>query len=296
MANKAIENQERVLARIKKELEPLVKEVAEARRLWTLGYKKYLTAVEKLNDRRKKKLTTDASSGGAINLTVQKLWETLDGWTQKSEALTKRRDDARYAMEEKKQEIIQQEQELEKMLHEYQIQTQQTDGMIDKVFMLNDGVVAALENMDKFLVGDIFPQLHEKGTQKTIENSDSTKRLTIMTNSITVMDVAMVEEAKREIDAFFLRINPTKEVRPEGETVSLLTKLLKELLVVKIRVKAGPNLSKFLAMELNPKEFPELCKAQKLLASATNYSRSGLYVRLFTRATKDDAWQPVRQS
>ncbi len=296
MANKAIEHQERVLARIKKELEPLVKEEAEARRLWTLGYKKYNAAVEKLNDRRKKKLTTDASSGGAINLTVQKLWETLDGWTQKSEALTKRRDDARRAMEEKKQEIIQQEQELEKMLHEYQIQTQQTDGMIDKVFMLNDGVVAALENMDKFLVGDIFPQLHEKGTQKTIENSDSTKRLTIMTNSITVMDVAMVEEAKREIDAFFLRINPTKEVRPEDETIAMLTDLLKELLVVKIKVKAGPNLSKFLAMELNPEKFPELCKAQKLLASATNYSRSGLYVRLFTRATKDDSWQPVRQS
>lgn len=117
-----------------------------------------------------------------------------------------------------------------------------------------------------------------------------------MTNSITVMDVAMVEEAKQEIDAFFARINPTKEARPEDETIAMLTDLLKELLVVKIRVKAGPNLSKFLAMELNPEKFPELRKAQKLLASATNYSRSGLYVRLYTRENNKDTWQPVRQS
>jgi len=71
---------------------------------------------------------------------------------------------------------------------------------------------------------------------------------------------------------------------------------LKELLVVKIKVKAGPNLSKFLALELREEKFPELKKAQRLLASATNYVRSGQYVRLFTRASKDDVWQPVRQS
>jgi hypothetical protein len=294
--NQSIENQNRVLARIKKELEPLKKEETEARRLWSLGYKKNLSAAKALNDRRKKNLTTDALKGGLINKTVENLWLTIDGWDQKSEELTRRRDIARGAMEAKREEILKEEQILSTLLHEHQLQLEQGDAMISTVFLLNEGVVSALENMDKYLSTEVFPQLHAKGTQKTIENSQLTKRVVIMTNSITFMDVSKVEEAKRYIDAFFARINPDQNVQSEDDTVAMLSGLLKELLVVKIKVKAGPNLSKFLALELSEQTFPELKKAQRLLASATNYVRSGQYVRLFTRASKDDVWQPVRQS
>lgn len=294
--SQTIEHQNRVLARIRKELEPLKKEEAEARRLWTLGYKKNLSALKALNERRKKNLTTDVLKGGMVNKTVQNLWETIDGWEEKSEELTRRRDTARSAMEAKKEEIFKEEQLLSEILHEHQLQLEQGDTMIDKVFLLNDGVVSALQNMDKYLSTEVFPQLHEKGTQKTIENSQLTKRVVIMTNSITFMDVSKVEEAKGYIDAFFARINPDQNVQSQDDTVAMLSGLLKELLVVKIKVKAGPNLSKFLALELSEEKFPELRKAQKLLASATNYFRSGQYVRLFTRVNKDDVWQPVRQS
>ena len=150
--------------------------------------------------------------------------------------------------------------------------------------------------MDKYLASDVFPHLHEKATQKLIENSTSTKKIVIMTNSINSMDVAKVEEAKREIDVFFARINPTQEVKSEDDTIAMLSELLKELLVLKIKVPAGPNLSRFLGMELSEEKFPELRKAQRLLASATNYVRSGKYVRLSIRETKDDVWKPVRQS
>lgn len=296
MTLKAIEHQQRIIIRLKKELEPLKKQEAEARRLWTLGYHKMLAAKKKLDERRKKGLTTDPVKKGVVNKAVQKLWDIMDGWDERSAELTKQRDAAREAMDKKKQEILAEEQLLKTMIHEYEIQKQQIDGMVERVFILNDGVVAALENMDKYLAANIFPQLHEKGTQKAIENSTSTKKVVIMTNTITVMDVSMVEEAMREIDTFFARINPTKEIRPEDETIGMLSDLLKELLVVKIRVKAGPNLSRFLAMDINAEKFPELRRAQRLLAGATNYSRSGMYVRLFTRPTKDDKWQPVRQS
>ncbi|MCX6823895.1 MAG: hypothetical protein NT085_02115 [candidate division SR1 bacterium] len=287
---------ERILKRIQNELTPLKKEEIESRRLWTLGYKKYMSATKALNDRRKKSLTTDAIKGNVTNLTVKKLWETIDGWDQKSEELTLRRDAAREAMHQKEEEIRTQEELLSEMLHAQKIQVEQTDGIVDKVFILNDGVVASLENMDKYLAADVFPHLHEKATQKMIENSTSTKKVVIMTNSINIMDVAKVEEAKQEIDAFFTRINPTKDVTPEDDTIAMLSDLLKELLVVKIKVKAGPNLSKFLGMELNGEKFPELKKAQRLLASATNYVRSGKYVRLYIRDTKDDVWQAARQS
>lgn len=294
--NQAIEHQNRVLLRIKKELEPLKKEETEARRLCTLGYKKSLSATKELNERRKKNLTVDVLKGGITNKTVANLWEIIDGWEERSEELTRRGDAARTAMEAKKQEIIQQEQILEKVLHEYQIQTQQTDGMIDNMFMLNEGVVAALENMDKYLASDIFPHLHEKATQKMFENSISTKKVVIMTNSINIMDVSKVGEANWYIDDFFKRLNPQTTVQSQDDTVAMLSELLKELLDVKIRVKAGPNLSKFLALELSEEKFPELRKAQRLLASATNYVRSGKYVRLYIRTSKNDTWQPVRQS
>ncbi|MFA7298044.1 MAG: hypothetical protein WC010_00135 [Candidatus Absconditabacterales bacterium] len=293
---KQINLNERILKRIQNELIPLKKQEIEAKRLWVLGYKKYVSATAALNARQEKGLTTDIKKDGTINLTVKKLWDTTRGWGQKSEELTKHRDAAREAMKNKEEEIYTQEKLLAKILHEYQIQLEKTDGIVDKVFMLNDGVVAALQNMDKFLVSDVFTHLHEKATQKQIENSTLTNKIVIMTNSINIMDVGKVQEASALIDAFVNRVNPKKETQPQDEIVSLLLDLVKELLDVRIRVKAGPGLSRFLAIDLNEQKFPELKNAQQLLASATNYSRSGLYVRLFTRATKDDKWQPVRQS
>jgi hypothetical protein len=294
---KQIEANKKILQKIKDELAPLKKQEAEARRLWTLGYRKFMSATKTLNDRRKKGLTTDDSKDSTtVNLTVKKLWETIDGWDEKSVELTKRRDAARDAMRKKEEDILRQNKDLSDLMHEYQIQTEKTDGMIDKVFMLNDGVVGALENMDKFLTSDIFPHLHEKATQKMIENLASTKRVTIMTNSINIMDVSLVEEALKIIDEFVERVNPTEAVRPKDELISILLDLLKEVIDIKVRVKAGPSLSKFLAWEVSTEKFPEIKKAQRLLASATNYQRSGKYIRLFTRATKDDKWQPVRQS
>ncbi len=61
-------------------------------------------------------------------------------------------------------------------------------------------------------------------------------------------------------------------------------------------MKAGPNLSKFLYLDIDKEKFPELVEAQKLLASATNYVRSGKYIRIYTRTNKDEKWQPVRQA
>jgi len=296
MKNK-IEQNERILARIRKELLPIKKEAVEAVRLWTLGYKKFLTAQKSLEKRIDNKLTVDpVDKHGVENKTVKQLWDSIRGWEKRSIELTKRRDIARAAMVVKESEIVLQEKHLSDLLHEYQIHQQQVDGMIDNVFMLNDGVVLALEQMDKFLATQVYPMLHEKGTQKMIVNSTITKKITIMTNTITVMDVAMVEEAKREIDNFFARINPHRDETEEQDAVIvMLSELVKELLVIKIKVQAGPNLSKFLSMDI-PTEFFELKNAQKFLAGATNYHRSGLYVRLFVREHKDDIWKPVRQS
>lgn len=296
ISKKDIKLKKRILERLYKELGPIKKEESEARRLWSLGYNKYNNAVVKLKQRTKDGLTVDPiDKKGKVNQTVKKLWDTVDGWPEKSIELTKKRDTARKMLAKKGAEIIAEEKELERVLSEHKLQTKQTDGIINNVFLLNGSVVLALEHMDKFLSSDVFPLLPDKSTQKTIESYDGKKRIVIMTNHITWMDTAKAEEAKREIEKFFARINP-KEEDGEDETIQMLSELLKELLVVKIKVKAGPNLSRFLSLELNKDKFPELVEAQKLLASATDYQRSGKYVRLYEREHKDDKWEPVRQS
>jgi len=297
MEKDRIKNQSRMLKRLNKELAPLKKQESEARRLWTIGYKQFLNADNKLSLRIKNGLTVDPinKDGKTIQL-VKKLWDIKDGWKEKSRTLTEKRDAARRAIDEKKAEIALSEKELEKLISDYQLQLQKTDSVIDNVFLLNDGVVSALENMDKFLSTDIFPLLEDVSTQKTIENSTSTKKIVIMTNNINWMDAEKAMEAKKLINDFFDRINPKNDEKTNDTTIQMLSSLLKELLVVKIKTKAGPNLSKFLYMDIDKTRFPELVKAQKLLASATNYVRSGKYIRIYIRENKDEKWQSVRQS
>ena len=297
MVKNEIKNQNRILNRFKKELAPLKKQESEAKRLWTLGYKQFLNADEKLSLRIKNGLTVNPinKDGKTIQL-VKNLWDIKEGWKEKSRILTEKRDAARRAIDEKKAEIALSEKTLEKLISDHQLQLQKTDGIVDNVFLLNSGVVSALENMDKFLSTDIFPQLEDVSTQKTIENSTSTKKIVIMTNNINWMDAEKAMEAKKLINDFFDRINPKNDEKTNDTTIQMLSSLLKELLVVKIKTKAGPNLSKFLYMDIDKTRFPELVKAQKLLASATNYVRSGKYIRIYIRENKDEKWQSVRQS
>lgn len=287
---------ERVVARLKKELEPLKKQEADARRRWSLGYNAFLRAENELQKRVQKGLTVDPVSNGVVNKTVQKLWETKTGWLEKSENLTKLRDEAREAIAKKEQEILHAEAELNRVLTAEKVQLEQTDSTIEKVFLMNDHVVESLQSMDKFLEQNVYPNLSEKSTQKMLISSDGLKKVVIMSNTSNDMDSHKVEQAKQRIEAFFERINPQQEAQSQDETTQMLTEILRDLLVVKFNVKPGPTLSRFLGLELDPEKFGELVEAQHLLGAAISYKRSNMYVRLFTRESTSDGWKPVRQS
>ena len=293
--NKNIETQKRIVTRLRKELEPLKKEEAEARRLWTLGYNKQLRADQQLKKRIEKGLTVDPVKYGKVNKTVKSLWDTKNGWDEKSAELTKRRDDARKAMKEKEKEILKEESVLTNLIAEYKIQSEKTDSVIDKVFLMNSNIVSLSENLDTLLGSEFYPLLSETGTQKTVESSNGLKKIVILSNTINTMDSSKVEEATKQINKFFDRINP-KESTTEDTTITMLSELLKELLVVKTRVKPGPNLSKFLSLKLDSEVFPELTTAQTLLIESMNYQRTGKYIRLYERENRNDNWEPVRQS
>lgn len=291
-----VKQNERILARLKNELKPLKAQEAEARRRWSLGYNAFLRAEKELQKRVEKGLNVNPVVNGVLNKTVQRLWNTKNGWIAKSEELTKQRDEARAAIAEKEKEILKAEAELNEILTTEKIQLEQTDSAIEKVFLMNDRVVESLQAMDRFLEQDIYPNLSDKATQKMLVSSDGLKKVVIMSNTSNEMDAEKVEQAKLKIESFFKRINPQQESMPQDETTQMLTEILHDLLVVKFNVKPGPTLSRFLGLELDPEKFSELVEAQHLLGSAISYKRSNMYVRLFTRNTTNDGWKPVRQS
>ena len=292
-----VKNSERVIARLKNELKPLKAKEADARRRWSLGYNAFLRAENELQKRVQKGLTVDPVSNGVINKTVQKLWDTKTGWLGKSEALTEQRDLARAAIAKKEQEILEAESKLNEVLTNERIKLEKTDSTIEKVFLLNDHVVEALQSMDKFLEQEVYPDLTSTATQKMLISSDGLRKVVIMSNTSNVMDSSKVEEARRKINEFFQRINPKdQDTVEQDETVSMLTEILQDLLVIKVNIKPGPNLSRFLGLELDPEKFGELVEAQHLLGSAISYKRSNMYVRLFTRVNTSSRWEPIRQS
>lgn len=291
-----VKQNERILARLKNELKPLKAQEAEARRRWSLGYNAFLRAEKELQKRVEKGLNVNPVVNGVLNKTVQRLWNTKNGWIAKSEELTKQRDEARAAIAEKEKKILKAEAELNEILTTEKIQLEQTDSAIEKVFLMNDRVVESLQAMDRFLEQDIYPNLSDKATQKMLVSSDGLKKVVIMSNTSNEMDAEKVEQAKLKIESFFKRINPQQESMPQDETTQMLTEILHDLLVVKFNVKPGPTLSRFLGLELDPEKFSELVEAQHLLGSAISYKRSNMYVRLFTRNTTNDGWKPVRQS
>lgn len=292
-----VKNSERVVSRLKSELKPLKAQEAEARRRWSLGYNAFLRAEKELQKRVEKGLNVNPVVNGVLNKTVQRLWDTKKGWTAKSEELTKQRDEARAAIAKKEKEILQAEADLNEILTAEKIQMEQTDSTIEKVFLLNDHVVEALQSMDKFLNREIYPNLASTATQKMLISSDGLRKVVIMSNSSNVMDSSKVEEARAKINEFFQRINPKgQDTVEQDETVSMLTEILQDLLVIKVNIKPGPTLSRFLGLELDPEKFSELVEAQHFLGSAISYKRSNMYVRLFTRVNTSSRWEPVRQS
>ena len=292
-----VKNSKRAVSRLKSELKPLKAQEAEARRRWSLGYNAFLRAENELQKRVQKGLTVDPVSNGVVNKTVQKLWNTKTGWMGKSEELTKQRDFARAAIAKKEQEILAAEAKLNEILTNEKIKMEKTDSTIEKVFLLNDHVVEALQSMDKFLEQEIYPSLASTATQKMLISSDGLRKVVIMSNSSNVMDSSKVEEARTKINEFFQRINPKgQDTVEQDETVSMLTEILQDLLVIKVNIKPGPNLSRFLGLELDPEKFGELVDAQHLLGSAISHHRSNMYVRLYTRVSTNSPWEPVRQS
>ena len=172
-----------------------------------------------------------------------------------------------------------------------------TDEIVTQVFGLNVVAVRAARDREECLKRHIFPRLiGDDGKlcrQLAFTSTDQLRRVVAMVNTMTVIDVDLAIAAKTEVEKFFARF---QEETPLEGSVAALYDLTRQMLVEKTSFKVGPELYRFLAMELDEAAFPELVTAQRLLRLSIRSEKTSSYIRLFQRTSHADPWEPVAQS
>ena len=270
------------------ELAKLIKKEERSRQLWTKEYQIFLKGSEMLAALKVRGTKKEYRLKGIIA-----------GWRTKSIVFTQTRDQARKEIRN-----------AEKELHDLQVKSAQiverdlnavraTDEVVIQVFSLNDTVVTSAGRRNEYLKVHIFPDLFDdKGnlrSQVTFDSSDGRRRVRAMVNTMTIVDAPMAAEAKAEIDKFFVRIQEQKQAKMDDVT-QMLYDLAHKILVEKTSFKVGPELYRFLTLELDEKLFPELCRAQSLLKRSIRSEKTSSYIRLFERNNRASPWRPVAQS
>jgi len=253
---------------------------------WVRGNRRYNKAVKTLIN-----LKTHGSKKEAS------LKKSIEAWWAKNIQLTQSRDAFRAQMAKAEEELTGLSTRLVLLSAEEISQKKATDEVVKQVFSLNDTVVEASTNREKYLTSHIFPHLFDgKGRmmrQVTFTNSASTRKVVALVNSITMVQGDMANAAKELIEQFFERF---KEATKMEASVKPLYELTRQILFEKTQFKVGPDLYRFLSMDLNEKDFPELSRAQRLLRASIRSEKTNSYIRIYERESVLQRWRPVRQS
>ncbi len=278
---------ERKIAAKKKELAKLESLEARSRAKWTKENRAFREAAKQLA--RLKTFGTHKH---------KRLQEKVDSnWDQRSVELTKERDVLRKQMTDTSQVLVTLGLELAKLKEQENGQTRETDEIVTQVFALNEVVVRASSDRSDYLTRQIFPRLLDDTgqplSQVSLTSSDGLRRVVAMTNTMTIVQADMAAQAMGLIQRFFDRFQQTAEMDANSRALYELTR---QLLVEKTSFKVGPDLYRFLGMELDASIFPELAEAQDLLRRSIRSEKTSSYIRLYTRTSMTDKWVDVRQS
>ena len=258
----------------------------QARKRWTRGYQAFLKAADQLSQLTVHKTKKEAD-----------LKKKVQGWPNETVSLTKERDSLRASIKNVALELAGFATKLATLCEQEISETKTTDEIITQVFSLNATVVRAAGDREDCLKRHVFPRLFDESggllRQVSFTNSDGLKRVVAMVNSMTIVKGDLASEAKSEISKFFERF---RQVTKMDESVKPLYELTRQLLVEKTDFKVGPDLYRFLAMELNAIVFPELARAQILLRSSIRSEKTTSYIRLYRRDSRTDMWEVVPQT
>lgn len=284
-AKTTVKELRRQIALKKRELEKTTYKEAKSRKRWTAEYGRYMQAGEDLADLK--------MHGTAKEKTLK---EKVKGWRKRSRALTDERNTFREAMRKSQEELNKLGLELARVTEQANNETDATDEIVTQVFSLNGVVVRAATDREDCLKRHVFPRLLDPDgqlcSQVSFTSSDGLRRVVAMVNTMTIVRGDLASQAQSEIERFFARFSATAM----DKTTAALYKLTKEILVEKTNFKVGPDLYRFLGMELDEELFPELSLAQRLLRRSIRSEKTNSYIRLYERSSTSSKWEVVKQS
>lgn len=137
----------------------------------------------------------------------------------KSVQLTKHRDQARALIEDLQRQINESAFNLKVLLERQRAEQAEIDEIVKQTFMLNNAVVIALENRNTYLTFHVFKYLYREdgsvSTQVTLTNSDGTRRVVAMVNTINRILPQAADEAMQLFAQFKKRFN----IDPDPDTL-----------------------------------------------------------------------------
>jgi len=274
-----------LIKKTRKSIDALMKREAKARENWRKKHRRYQKAAkEGFKVRRGTKKEN-------------KLKQIVYDWEQENKKLTIERDEARRQLRLKQEEASRLEFELSRSMEKDRAEMRAVDELVDQVFTLNDAVVEALKTRNAFLTRQVYDKLiKEDGSlrsQVTFTNSDGTRKVVAMVNSITQIRSDLAETAREEIQSFFSRFQRHAQL---FDDIQALFDLTRKILVEKTKFKVGPDLYRFLSLDLNKDNFPELVRAQELLKKSLRSEKTDSYIRLWTRPDCRSKWSQVKQN
>ncbi len=279
----------RAIRLTEKGLEKLRKQEKISRERWTKGYQRYIKAANDLAD-----LKNIATKHAA------RIRSIIKSWKDETIALTHDRDEVREAIRQAEEKLRFEKLSLALLKARLQDESGWTDETVNQVFEYNDSAVSALRKRNEFLTAHVYKLLiDEKGqlrTQITLTSSNQKRRVVALVNHISRIDPVLAGDALKEIQKFFDRIAKADEVSGEqpDETVQALIGMLRNLLVEKVSFKVGPDLYRFISIEIDEDAFPELTRAQYMLRHSLRSEKTNSYVRLYRRESQENPWVEVK--
>jgi len=274
----------RLIKKAEKQLARLLKEEKNLQSRWSKGYARFKAAIGEF-----------ATLKNVATKKAENLRTIISGWDGDELALNTKKDAVTKARVGKEAELADLKKQVEAMVDEIAGLNREIDMIVSRVFELNGAVVAASEERQKYLSSHVYERLVMSGkkSQFAFDSSDGLRRVVVLMNHITLVQPDLAGQAQAKIQDFFAQFSTQAGIT--DPRVKALYDITQAILVSSEKFKVGPDLYKFLSIEIDEGVFPELYVAQKLLRSSLRSATTTSYVRLYKRASKDKQWEPEPQ-
>lgn len=285
---KEIEELKKKKVQLEKSLERANSKIYSSIDAWKKKEEKFRTRIKRIVDRILSGKNTETQE-------MQKKAQLADEWLGLGDENREVRDQNFSQRDDIQKELDEVNKQLAIALAKEKAENDANDNIVNQVFVYREDVVNSLMRMNNFLTGNVYDRLIGQDgklrSQITLDSVDGLRRVVAMVNSISKVDPALAADALLQINAFFDRVRPGNVKLDESTQV--LYELTQKILIEKTSFSVGPDLYRFLSLDLDEEVFPELVSAQNLLKRSLRSEKTNSYIRLYRRSSRSDKWEPV---